>query len=409
MAATIRDSRRPGGDAKERKPVLIDRVDGFDGVAEISAAILLPREDGLISASDDKSIRVWLKRETGKYWPSVCHYTESAPTCLFYHAEPRRLFAGLDSGNILEFAVGEDYNKITLIKQYIAHQARVTSVYYSLEHDWVLSTSRDKHFAFHSTDSGRRVGAYNMNAWTLCIAYDTASKHCFVGDNNGNITFLKLTDSGCEFKATLNGHESSVRCLTWDPVKKYLFSGSSDKMIICWDIGGQKGITYDLEGHKDKVSSLIYIPATRQLLSGSEDGKLVAWDMDAKRKENPQWRESDSCEYCKRPFFWNFKAMWEMKTVGLRQHHCRHCGAALCDSCSRARSSIPVLGHEFQVRVCTQCVDKITDAEKTSLATFHDANHSVTYLSYDDTRKYLASVGTDRVIKIWDLSAIVTV
>ena len=36
--------------------------------------------------------------------------------------------------------------------------------------------------------------------------------------------------------------------------------------------------------------------------------------MDAKRKENPQWREGDICEYCKKPFFWNVKMMWEMKT-----------------------------------------------------------------------------------------------
>jgi hypothetical protein len=102
---------------------------------------------------------------------------------------------------------------------------------------------------------------------------------------------------------------------------------------------------------------------TRQLISGAEDSKIVIWDMDAKRKENPQWRESDVCEYCKVPFFWNFKVMWDTKSVGKRQHHCRRCGAAICDSCSSARSQIPVLGHEFQVRICNQCSTKISDDE----------------------------------------------
>jgi hypothetical protein len=112
---------------------------------------------------------------------------------LFYHPEPRRLFIGLETGNILvskkqrafsfqdlawiniffiqfkEFAVGEDYNKITLIKQYLAHQAKVTSVFYSLEHDWVLSTSKDKYFAFHSTDNARRVGAYGTGCPANCL------------------------------------------------------------------------------------------------------------------------------------------------------------------------------------------------------------------------------------------------
>ena len=68
-----------------------------------------------------------------------------------------------------EFAVGEDYNKITLIKTYLAHQARVTQVYYSLEHDWILSTSRDKYFAFHSTDNSRRIGSYCTNCWALSL------------------------------------------------------------------------------------------------------------------------------------------------------------------------------------------------------------------------------------------------
>lgn len=50
-----------------------------------------------------------------------------------------------------------------------AHQARVTNVYYSLEHDWVLSTSRDKYFAFHSTDNARRIGSYGTSSWTTCL------------------------------------------------------------------------------------------------------------------------------------------------------------------------------------------------------------------------------------------------
>lgn len=402
MAASIRDTRN---DLKERKPILIDRIDGFD--AEIIQAQILPKEEGFITVFDDKTIRIWLKRETGKYWPSVCYYTETNPTCFFYHSEPRRLFVGLESGNILEFAVGEDYNKITLIKKYMAHKARVTSVYYSLAHDWVLSTSRDKHFAFHSTDNSRLIGSYNVNCFTTCLVYDTASKHCFVGDNNGSITFLKLSDSGCEFKATLNGHESNITCLAWDKEKKYLFSSSYDKMIICWDIGGQKGITFDLEGHQNRVTSIKYVNNTRQLISGSEDSKIVIWDMNAKRKENPEWKESDSCERCSKPFFWNVRAMWESKTVGKRQHHCRRCGAAICDDCSKNRSQIPVLGHEFQVRICNQCITKINDDEKTSLATFHEAKQSITDMSFDEYRKYLLTVGIDRVVKIWDMSGII--
>ena len=72
MAATIKDSRT---DANEKKPVLIDRIEITD--TDVNAACILPNENGFISVADDRTIRIWLKRDTGKYWPSVCHYAES--------------------------------------------------------------------------------------------------------------------------------------------------------------------------------------------------------------------------------------------------------------------------------------------------------------------------------------------
>jgi hypothetical protein len=60
-----------------------------------------------------RTIRIWLPRQTGKYWPSVCYTLDSkfsrkyifyllwllgAPTALFYHEASRRLFTGCDSG-----------------------------------------------------------------------------------------------------------------------------------------------------------------------------------------------------------------------------------------------------------------------------------------------------------------------
>lgn len=142
-----------------------------------------------------------------------------------------------------------------------------------------------------------------------------------------------------------------------------MFSASHDKTIICWDIGGQKGVTYDLQGHRDRVESLVYLPTSRLLVSGSNDGNLVVWDMKAKRKESPQWKDSDFCEFCKKPFFWNVKAMWETKIVGKRQHHCRRCGAAACDDCTREKCVMPIMGHEFAVRVCNNCAASIKDDE----------------------------------------------
>jgi hypothetical protein len=133
---------------------------------------------------------------------------------------------------------------------------------------------------------------------------------------------------------------------------------------------------------------------------------VVFWNMDVKRQETPEWADSDNCQRCSRPFFWNIKSMMDQKIIGLRQHHCRKCGRAVCDKCSNSKSAIPIMGFEFDVRVCDECFGTISDEDRAPMASFHDVKHSVTHMDLEETRQRLATVGTDRVIKIWDITSL---
>ncbi|KAF3825856.1 hypothetical protein GH733_006683 [Mirounga leonina] len=150
----------------------------------------------------------------------------------------------------------------------------------------------------------------------------------------------------------------------------------------------------------DKVQALSYAQHTRQLISCGGDGGIVVWNMDVERQETPEWLDSDSCQKCNQPFFWNFKQMWDNKKIGLRQHHCRKCGKAVCGKCSSKRSSIPLMGFEFEVRVCDSCHEAITDEERAPTATFHDSKHNIVHVHFDATRGWLLTSGTDKVIKV---------
>lgn len=35
--------------------------------------------------------------------------------------------------------------------------------------------------------------------------------------------------------------------------------------------------------------------------------------------QTPNWLESDFCQKCSKPFFWNIKAMLDQRVIGLRQ------------------------------------------------------------------------------------------
>ncbi|NXC13592.1 WDFY1 protein, partial [Corythaeola cristata] len=238
--------------------------------------------------------------------------------------------------------------------------------------------------------------------------YDFETRHAFVGDYSGQITLLKLDQNTCSVITTLKGHEGSITSLWWDPVQRLLFSGASDHSIIMWDIGGRKGRTLLLQGHQYVMMCYFsYMQPEQQSLNACSNNITYCSGLKKYRRCAPQWLESDSCQKCEQPFFWNIKQMWDTKTLGLRQHHCRKCGQAVCGKCSTKRSSYPIMGFEFQVRVCDSCFESIKDEDRTSLATFHEGKHNISHMSMDISRGLMVTCGSDRIVKIWDMTPVV--
>uniref|UniRef100_A0A8D3BG56 WD repeat and FYVE domain containing 1 n=1 Tax=Scophthalmus maximus TaxID=52904 RepID=A0A8D3BG56_SCOMX len=380
------------------RPVLLNKIEGHSDA--INAAVLIPKEDGVITVSEDRTIRVWLKRDSGQYWPSIYHTVSSPCSCMSYHHDSRRIFIGQDNGAVVEFLISEDFNKMSHVKTYPAHQNRVSDMVFSLESEWVVSTGHDKSVSWMCTQSGSMLGRHYFTAWASCLQYDHETQHAFVGDYSGQITLLKLEKQTYSTVTTLKGHEGSIGALWWDPVQRLLFSGASDHSVIMWDIGGRKGRTLLLQGHHERVQALRFLQLTRQLLSCSADGGMAVWNMDTQREEAPQWLDSDSCQKCEQPFFWNIKQMWDTKTMGLRQHHCRKCGKAVCGKCSSKRSTFPIMGFEFPVRVCDACFDTIKEDDRTPLASFHEGKHNIAHMDMDPSRGLMVTCGSDRIVKM---------
>ncbi|TMS06809.1 WD repeat and FYVE domain-containing protein 2 [Larimichthys crocea] len=162
-----------------RKPCLLSKIEAFQDV--VSSAVIIPKEDGVISVSEDRTIRVWLKRDSGQYWPSVYHTMSSQCSCMSFNPETRRLSVGMDTGSICEFILSEDYNKMTPARTYQAHQGRVTVVLFVLEMEWLLSTGQDKNFTWHCSESGQQLGTYRTAAWVSGLQFDVETRHAFVG------------------------------------------------------------------------------------------------------------------------------------------------------------------------------------------------------------------------------------
>lgn len=371
---------------------------------QVNAFAIVTSEDGVITVSNDRTLKVWLRRDNGQYWPSVCYGLPDMGTAIAFDERQLKMFVGLNMGVIQEFKLAEDFNSVSLHRDFHAHTGAVTDVAYSPAQEYLLSTSRDKTFQYFHAHNGVRIGRITLDSQVLCLAFDALSNHVFVGEYNGAISMFQIGDTEYKFINKLIGHEGSIRQLSWEPEKKWLVSCSFDQAVIVWDIGGMKGDSYELRFHKAKVNSILVVGKYLKLISSSEDSHLVFWRLDADRERVKPWEESDKCQICQRPFVWSFKQMYQDRVVGKRQHHCRKCGQALCANCCAQTSVMPKAGFEFPQRLCSACFDTLTAEDKKSLAVKHNVKSPVHLMKYDDSRKLLVVASRDNFIKFIDIS-----
>ena len=78
---------------------------------------------------------------------------------------------------------------------------------------------------------------------------------------------------------TLQGHLSDVKDLNWSKTGKYLASGSIDNKVIIWNVEGRQFYPFQiLNGHESYVSAVAFDPFDKRLVSLGEDKKLIVWD-----------------------------------------------------------------------------------------------------------------------------------
>uniref|UniRef100_A0A915CAP5 FYVE-type domain-containing protein n=1 Tax=Parascaris univalens TaxID=6257 RepID=A0A915CAP5_PARUN len=411
MAAII--NARPGSSTHssmgDAKPVLLSKIEGQ--VARVNAVFLLTRDEGVITISDDRSVRIWLKRDNGQFWPSIHHFMPFAPTAMFFTEHTLKLLIGLANGAVYEFTVADDMNSMWENRHWNVHANTVTAVLLSVQAELIFSCSKDKSLVWHCSETSVKFGTHICESSCMALQFDSPSKFVFIGDAGGGITLLRLNGTEAQFVSKLSAHTGSIVSLAWDSSRQLLFSAATDHLVIMWDIGGKKGQAFELNAHNAKLSCVAYAEGSNRLFSADENGTLVCWDMTAKRLETPEWKSNDNCELCDAPFFWNIRAMWDRKVVGLRQHHCRTCGNAVCANCCGNTTKFPPMGYELPVRICNACHARMEQFPEqfdlTPLAVSSELRQGVVCMHMQETLGRLVTVGLDRIIMIWDVKQLV--
>ncbi|KAL2339052.1 hypothetical protein Fmac_013498 [Flemingia macrophylla] len=228
----------------------------------------------LVSASDDKTLRLW-DVPTGSLIKTLQGHTNYV-FCVNFNPQSNVIV----SGSFDETVRVWDVKSGKCLKVLPAHSDPVTAVDFNRDGSLIVSSSYDG----------------------LCRIWDASTGHCMktlIDDENPPVSFVKFPPtpssfslapwttlwlwnySTGEFLKAYTGHVNSKYCIssTFSITNgKYVVGGSEDNRIYLWELQTRK-MVQKLEGHSDTVVSVSCHPTENMIASGAlgNDKTVKIW------------------------------------------------------------------------------------------------------------------------------------
>lgn len=128
----------------------------------------------------------------------------------------------------------------------------------------------------------RRVLAGAHQGWVRSVTVDPVTNLWFAtGSSDASLKIWDLASG--DLKASLSGHILGVRALVVSNRYSYMFSGSEDKTVRCWDLERTNSAAgcqiRNYHGHVGGVYTLALHPELDLLFSAGRDSVIRAWDL----------------------------------------------------------------------------------------------------------------------------------
>jgi WD40 repeat protein len=277
--AVLPDGRRALSASNDRTLRLWDVESGatlriFQGhTHEVNGVAMLADGRRALSASSDNTLRLW-DIETGATLRIFSGHT-NVVTAVAALADGRRVLSALWDGTLRLW----DVEGGATLRVFAGHTNGVTAVAALADGRRVLSASWDNTLRLWDVESGATLHIFVGHAgWVTAVAALADGQHALSASRDKT---LRLWDAeGGATPRTFDGHTDQVTALAVLGGGRRILSASRDKTLRLWDV--ESGATLRVfEAHVSTVEAVVPLADGRHALSALWDNTLRLWDVES--------------------------------------------------------------------------------------------------------------------------------
>uniref|UniRef100_A0A8C4PYV2 CARD domain-containing protein n=1 Tax=Eptatretus burgeri TaxID=7764 RepID=A0A8C4PYV2_EPTBU len=289
------------------------KLDGKGHLAWVHCVTFAPNGAHLLSASDDRIIRIWnLKSEnvsvhgrlkkcidvafpsedtmliaaaneddgllvlSGETGDRICRATPEKHDvfCCCLNLEGVIMAAGYEDGDITVC----DVHTGDVLRELHGHQKCVRKCYFLTQHPYLLSCSDDGSLRMWNLSAGTLIQTFQHHeSSSSVLSCDVCLSRKLFASASADKTAMVWSLQQHEAPLTFRGHADCVRCCCFSPDGCLLVTGADDGTIKIWHIDDNRCSSLDMKGRHEGWINNLHFLSTKLLVSAGDSLKF--WDI----------------------------------------------------------------------------------------------------------------------------------